>query len=47
MTNKELQYIKQLLEALQRKCKTDNLYFWTCRGLDIINRELEEQKEII
>jgi hypothetical protein len=41
ITPKELQYIKELLEALQRKCKTDALYCNTRDGIRIIERELD------
>lgn len=41
MTMKELTFIKDLLEALHRKCKTDALYVWTSDGLKIIKREIE------
>jgi hypothetical protein len=42
MTPKELQFIKELLQALHRNCKTDALYC-NCRdGIKIIDRELSE-----
>jgi hypothetical protein len=41
MTKDELIKIKQLLEALERKCKTDTLYDWTREGLVIIKREIK------
>lgn len=40
MTKKELQLIKELLEALLRKCKTDALHVNTLKGLEIIYKEL-------
>lgn len=46
MTKDELIYQKQLLEALLRKCKSDALYLWTKKGIEIINRELDSIKMI-
>jgi len=40
MTKEELQLIKECLEALIRKCKTDGLYIPTKKALDIVIREL-------
>lgn len=40
MTKEELVFIKQLLEALARKCKTEALYINTKEGLNIVNREI-------
>ena len=40
MTPNELKCIKELIEALQRKCKTDALYLNCVDGLKIVNREL-------
>jgi hypothetical protein len=44
LTKDELQYIKELLEALARKCKTDALYVNCRTGIKVIERELNENK---
>lgn len=40
MTKSELQFIKELIKALSRKCKTEALYQNTQDGIKIINKEL-------
>lgn len=45
MTKDELIKIKQLLESLERKCQTDQLYIWCRDGIAIIQRELDLVKE--
>lgn len=49
ITLKELNFIKELLEALARKCKSDALYVNTSDGLKIIRREimLKENEPVI
>lgn len=45
ITRNELIYIRELLEALQRECKTDALYSGAKRGIDILVREMKERDE--
>jgi len=41
MTKRELELIKECLEALKRKCKTEGLYVHTEIAIDIVNKELK------
>jgi len=44
MTKQELQLIKELLHALRAKCKTDALYNSANRGIEIIDREINNEQ---
>jgi hypothetical protein len=41
MSYDELKFIRELLEALFRKCKSDALREWTFEGLSIVKREMD------
>jgi len=43
MTKDELRLIKELLEALARKCKTDALYVNCRTSIKVIERELNDK----
>lgn len=45
MTKRELILIRQLLEALKIKCKSDALYTSTMMGINILEREIEDSNE--
>lgn len=45
ISKEELIKIKNLLEMLRIKCKTDPLYYNTVKGIEIIERELKEQEQ--
>ena len=45
MNRIELELIKGLLEVLKRKCKTGELYEQVLIGIEILDREIEEESQ--
>jgi hypothetical protein len=43
MTKEELKFIRELLYMLKIKSKTDALYYSAKRGLEIIDREINNE----